>query len=182
VRALFYGLGGASPGNANNEDADDEDPTPNTKLAVECANCLREMVQRGMDDRKKVMMMTELGILGSLYELTRSETVVGGGCRLDLVTSNATQIEAVAAAAELINACGLALIQGWEQDMTSLSLVVQMEQCLHLPLTCLSYDSIDVSGAVINLVSQLLVSIERRGKEWNVSLGSGSGGGECLDD
>jgi hypothetical protein len=100
-----------------------------------------------MDDRKKVMMMTELGILGSLYELTRSETVVGGGCRLDLVTSNATQIEAVAAVAKLINARGLALIQGWEQDMTSLSLVVQMEQCLHLPLTCLSYDSIDVSGA-----------------------------------
>jgi exportin-T len=97
--------------------------------------------------------------------------------RLDLVsTIGATQIEAVAAASELINSSGLALIQAWELDPHSHTLIVQMGQCLRLVLTCLSYDSIDVSGAVIELVSRILVSIERNGEEWNSSLGGGGRG------
>ena len=49
-----------------------------------------------------------------------------------------------------------------------------MRQCLHLALTRLAYDSIDVWGAVVDLVSHVLVLIERRGGDWNVFLGGGS--------
>jgi hypothetical protein len=90
---------------------------------------------------------------------------------IDLTTIDATQI---GAAAELIYMAGLTLVQGQELNPASTILVVQIRQCLHLVLTCLAYDSIDVWGAVVDLVLRVLVSIERRGGDWNVFLGGGS--------
>ena len=69
IRTLLDGLGGASPGRRSCcDDDDDEEPTPNTMFAVECANCLRVIVERGMDEREKGVLLTAIGILGSLCE------------------------------------------------------------------------------------------------------------------
>jgi exportin-T len=42
-------------------------------------------------------------------------------------------------------------------------------------MACLAYDSIDVSGAVVDLVSRMLFSIEKRGGDWNARIGGGGG-------
>lgn len=168
VQILLAGLGGASSGVGH----DGEEPTQRTLLAVECAYCLGEIVDRGMDEQKKLALLAELNIFGTLCQLAQLE--VGSGApsvdsrhhkaagKLDLITMDATHIEAVAAAAELINTAGLALIQGWELDPTSQPTNMQMEQCLELVLACLAYDSIDVSGAVVDLISRILVSLEKK--------------------
>lgn len=173
VRVLQDGLGGASPGSS-----EDEDPTPRTMLAVESAYCLREIIDRGMDEQKKLALLTELNIFGTLCQFSRlnvGNAPVAADAwhsvgKLDLVTSDATQIEAVAAAAELINTSGLELIPGWELDHPTRQLPAinaQMEQCLELVLACLAYDSIDVSGAVVDLISRILVSLEKKEDCWN---------------
>jgi hypothetical protein len=172
VRALLDGLGCASSTVEDDEEGVDEDPTPGTILAVECANCLREIVERGTDDVDGgAGLLTRMGILDALCGLSsRWSSSSSAAAAADKST---TQIEAVSASAELINASGLALIRGWEADPTSPALVVQMERCLHLTLTCLAYDSVDVSGAVVDLVSRMLISIEKRGGDWNARLGDG---------
>ncbi|KAL9187353.1 hypothetical protein ACHAXT_001456 [Thalassiosira profunda] len=179
-RALLSGLGGASAGNAG-----EEEPTQRTLLAVECANCLREIVDRGMDEQKKLALLTELDVFGTVFRLSGLVAAAqqNGEGKLDLVNEDGTQIEAVAAAAELINAAGLALIQGWEMDPTQGSTGttptnMQMQQCLELVLACLAYDSIDVSGAVIGLVSRIMASLEKKEDYWNRGFSASIANGE----
>ncbi|KAL7537714.1 hypothetical protein ACHAXR_008708 [Thalassiosira sp. AJA248-18] len=169
VHMLLVGLGGASPGSDN-----EEEPTQRTLLAVECAHSLSDLAGRGMDEQKKSALLAELNIFGTLCCLSQLE--VGNGAALggrlnlgslDLITADGTQIEAVAAAAELINTAGLELIQGWELDPTLQSTNTQMKQCLELMLACLAYDSIDVSGAVVDIISRVLVSLEKKEEYWN---------------
>ena len=200
VQMLLNGLGGASHSSSSSSSSDDDEegedePTQWTMLAVECANCLSEIVDRGMDEGKKLVLLSDLDIFGTLCYLSqiqvssngssRSSSIngcqgggrSGGGGKLDLINADGTHIEAVAAAAELINVAGLALIQGWDliidepttvqQSSSSTSTNVQMEQCLELVLTCLAYDSIDVSGAVVDVVSRILVSLEKKDEYWN---------------
>mmetsp|Transcript_8381 Transcript_8381/g.15222 ORF Transcript_8381/g.15222 Transcript_8381/m.15222 type:complete len:1111 (-) Transcript_8381:90-3422(-) len=186
VQILLVGLGGASSGVGDGDDISEE-PTQRTLLAVECAYCLGEIVDRGMDEQKKLALLAELNIFGTLCHLARLE--VGSGApvdsrhhkvagKLDLITMDATHIEAVAAAAELINTAGLALIQGWELDPTSQPTNMQMEQCLELVLVCLAYDSIDVSGAVVDLISRILVSLEKKEEYWNFLNATSSSNGD----
>lgn len=186
MHAILDGLGGASRGSS-----DDEDPTRRTMLAVECAYCLREIVDRGMGEQKKLALLTELDIFGVLCRFARLDvgnmapTTSDGRYnidgKLDLVTSDATQIEAVAAAAELINTSGLELIQGWELDPSPPTTNLQMGQCLELAMACLAYDSIDVSGAVVDLVSRILVSLEKKEEHWNILHNATASGGNGND-
>lgn len=175
VQILLSNLGGAS----SQEEGGDE-PTQRTLLAVECAHGLREIVDRGMDEQKKLLLLSELSVFDTLCRLSRIEVgAVSNPCqvgKLDLTSIDGTQIEAVAAAAELINTAGLELIQGWELDSTSRAVNLQMEQCLELALACLSYDSIDVSGAVVDLVSRILVSIEKKEGMWGSCFGVAANG------
>jgi hypothetical protein len=85
VRALLDGLGCTS---STMEDDDDEedgvdvDPTPDTILAVECANCLREIVERGTDDVDGgAGLLARMGILDALCGLSFVVVVVRGGGR-----------------------------------------------------------------------------------------------------
>jgi len=183
VHVILMFLGGASPPSSDG----DEDPTQMTLLAVECAQCLREIVDRGMEDQKKLALLAELNIFGTLCQLSQLEcarsdvAVAGKAGKLDLVNLDGTQVEAVAAAAELINTSGLALIQGWELDPTSQQTNFQMEQCLELVLACLAYDSIDVSGAVVDLVSRILVSFEKKEGCWmNSSTAANNNGDDTI--
>lgn len=180
VGVLVTGLGGASSG-IGDGGCPVEEPTQRTLLAAECAQCLREIVDRGMDEEKKLYLLTELNIFGTLYHFSQLDTLGTGAAtshqhangRLNLITLDATQIEAVIAAAELINTAGLALIQGWEVYPTLEPTKMQMEQCLELGLACLAYDDIDVSGAVVDLVSRILLSVERKGEIWNAQGSNG---------
>jgi hypothetical protein len=86
---------------------------------------------------------------------------VGGG--LTSGTIGATQIEAVAVAAKLGNLLRFAPVQAWELDPHLLALVTQMRQSLHLVPICLAYNSINVLGAVINLVLCIVVLSKRNG-------------------
>jgi hypothetical protein len=54
---------------------------------------------------------------------------------------------------------------------------MQMRQCLHLAPTCLTYDSIDVLGVVVDLVLRVLVSIERRGV---IGMSSSEGAADAI--
>mmetsp|Transcript_2581 Transcript_2581/g.5540 ORF Transcript_2581/g.5540 Transcript_2581/m.5540 type:complete len:1113 (-) Transcript_2581:37-3375(-) len=188
VHLLLDGLGGASSGGKDCGDGSiDEEPTQRTLLAVECAHCLGEIVDRGMDEQKKLPFLTELNIFGTLCQLSRLEAGSGTAVdsrlkvgKLDLTTIGGTQIEAVAAAAELIDTAGLALIQGWELDPTLQPTNVQMEQCLELVLACLAFDNIDVSGAVVDLVSRILVSLEKKEDYWNNVFGAADSNGDTI--
>ena len=180
VQMLMNGLGGASSaassGDNGEDSGDDEEPTTDTQLAVQCAMCLQEIVNRGMDEQRKLTLLTELSVFDTLCSFSQIEVAgVSGsraGCqgKLDLGASGTTQIEAVAAAAELINSAGLALIQGWEIEPSSSTSTIQMKQCLELMFACLAYDSIDVSGAVVDLISRMLTSLEKKEDCWNNSL------------
>lgn len=188
VHLLLDGLGGASPcGKESGDSSIDEEPTQRTMLAFECAHCLREIVDRGMDEQKKLALLTELNIFGTLCQLScldaGSGTAVDSqhkGGKLDLTNIDGTQIEAVAAAAELINTAGLALIQGWELDPTLQPTNIQMEQCLELVLACLAFDSIDVSGAVGELISRIFSSLEKKGEYWNNVFGAAGSNGDAI--
>ena len=211
VQCLLDGMRGADEAKTNNDIEDDDDDladandcnqqddsTPGTLLAVECALCLREVVTRGMDEQKKVVLMMELNVFGTLCCLSR----LGGGSmsgngqhprgKLDLITLDATQIDAVIAAAELINTAGLEFIPGWEVECqssptSSSSSLTQpvnllMNQCVELALACLAYDDIDVSGAVVDLVSRILVSLEKKEGCWNnncINIGNNNGDTTC---
>ena len=174
VHTLLDGLGGASVG------VEDE-PTQRTLLAVECAHCLREIVDRGMHEQKKLELLTKLDIFGAICQLSRIEAGSGGTAvdvrlengKLDLINIDGTQVEAVAAAAELTNASGLALIQGWELDPTLPQTTIQIKQCMELVLACLAYDSIDVSGGVVDLISRIIMSLEKKEEYWISPLGYG---------
>ena len=197
ILMLLNGLGGSSSssssscgGNGEVVSSDDEEPTVNTQLAVQCAKCLQEIVDRGMDEQRKLTLLTELSIFEALCRFSRIEVDRGvaivdsriQGGKLDLRANSTTQVEAVAAAAELINSAGLALIQGWEIEPSSLTTTVQMRQCLELVLACLAYDCIDVSGAVVDLISRILVSLEKKEACWNTAFGdlmNGSGDTVC---
>ena len=170
IQMLLKGLGGASSCSTSGDE--EEEPTQRTMLAVECSNCLGEVVDRGMDEQKKLDLLTQLDIFGTLFRLSQiqdngsnSNGATSGG-KLDLINIDGTQVEAVSSAAELINTSGLALIQGWEIDPTSQTTNIQMKQCFELVLACLAYDSIDVSGAVIDLMTRLLQSLEKKEQHW----------------
>ena len=194
IQVLLDGLGRASPSTTTSpastladKEEEDEEPTQCTILAVECAYCLCEIINRGMEDEKKVLLLTELRIFDTLCRLSQIDASDTGSSttsnnsgsvkKLDLIndSNGGTQIEAVAAAAELINIAGLALIQGWELDPTSCqSAIIQMKQCLELTLACLAYDSIDVSGAVVDVTSRILVSLEKKEDNWVTIFGDTS--------
>ncbi|KAL7465271.1 hypothetical protein ACHAXS_005598 [Conticribra weissflogii] len=210
VNCLLNGLGGADAAtvtynSANSNDDDDDvlgdataldDATPGTLLAVECASCLREIVTRGMEEHKKVALLLELNVFGTLCKLSGlgADGNVNGNShrpgKLDLIKVDGTQIDAVIAAAELVNTAGLELIPGWELQCqtsatSSSSPMVQpvnllMNQCLELSLSCLAYDDIDVSGAVIDLVSRILVSLEKKESYWNDCINTTNPNGRTL--
>lgn len=191
VQCLLQGLGGASAGNPSSNattddlddaiiDEDDIDATPGTLLAVECALCLREIITRGMDESKKVALLHELNIFGTVCRLAGFGNSATNGTqgKLDLTNPDATQIDAVIAAAELINTAGLEFIPCWELEYQTASTNVPsshpvnviMNQCLELALGCLAYDDIDVSGGVVDLVTRMLVSLEKNEPFWNNTL------------
>ena len=179
IQMLLKGLGGASSCSTSGDD--EEEPTQRTMLSVECANCLSEVIDRGMDEQKKLDLLTQLDIFGTLFQLSQIQangssngTVVTSGGKLDLINIDGTQVEAVSSAAELINTAGLALIQGWEIDPTSQTTNTQMKQCFELVLACLAYDSIDVSGAVIDLMTRLLQSLEKKEQHWTTLFSDAS--------
>jgi exportin-T len=183
VKCLLFCLGLAAPGNvrmdgANDDDDaiddEDDDTKPGTTLSVECANCLREIVTRGMDEKKKEELLINLGVIDALCSLTG---LTGDRVQLDITNSGRTQIDAVIAAAELINAIGLEVLTCWEIDCAqkgspSQAIMLFVTQSLELTLTCLNYDDVDVSGAVVEIISRVLVSIEKHQAYWNNIYGS----------
>lgn len=179
VSLLYSGLGHASPGSSD----DDEMPTHRTLLSVECSMCLREITVRGMDEEKKLSLLIELNLFPLLSQMTNAQTSAVDSklidCRLDFSDVDATQVEALAATAELTNSAGLELIQGWENDPSSVPASRHMEHCLEMAMLCLSYDSIDVSGPVIELIARCLNSIEKKETEWNTSFGASNGETVC---
>eukprot|EP00956_Cyclotella_meneghiniana_P038805 scaffold160124_cov60-Cyclotella_meneghiniana.AAC.4 len=185
VNYLLFCLGLAAPGNARADDADeiddaiDNDTKPGTTLAAECAQCLQEIVTRGMDEKKKEDLLISLDIIESLCRLTGMIPV--DMVQLDITNAGSTQIDAVVATAELINATSIEVITCFEFEFTPTTgssvdpilskITLLMEQCLELSLSCLYYDDIDVSGAVVEITSRVLVSIEKHEDLWNSIYG-----------
>ena len=185
VNSLLFCLGLAAPGNARADDADeiddaiDDDTKPSTTMAAECAQCLQEIVTRGMDEKKKEDLLTSLDIIDSLCRLTGIIPV--DMVQLDITNAGSTQIDAVIATAELINATSIEVITCFEFEFTPTAgssvapmskITLLMNQCLELSISCLYYDDIDVSGAVVEIISRVLVSIERYEVMWNSIYGS----------
>ncbi|KAL7487514.1 hypothetical protein ACHAW6_013104 [Cyclotella cf. meneghiniana] len=203
VQCLLYCLGLAATGNAvatgydsletddkdvliSDDGSNSSDTKSCTLLAAECANCLQEIVTRGMDESKKEALLIDLDVIDTLCHLTGLSPSSRKGCtskvKLDITTVDGTQIEAVIAVAELINAIGLELIPCWELEPTrsltpSAPVTMLMKQWLELVLACLLFDDIDVSGAVIDATSRVLASVERHESLWNDIYG---GNGETF--
>ena len=182
VNCLLFCLGLAAPGNKGASDTndaieDDEDDTkPGTSLAEESAHCLQEIVTRGMEEKKKECLLIELDVIGTMYRLVGLS--VAGPARVDLKNAGSTQIDAVIAIAELINATGQEVLTCWEFEyaqsasLTSSAMMSIMDQSLELSLACLMYDDIDVSGAVVDITSRVLASVEKHETAWNGVYGS----------
>ena len=97
-----------------------------------------------MDEEKKLSLLIQLNLFPLLSQMTNSQTNAVESklidCRLDFSDVDATQVEALAATAELTNSAGLELIQGWENDPIPASR--HMGHCLEMAMLCCATPSI----------------------------------------
>ena len=160
IMSLVACLTHAGPGDA---DDDNGDGSLASQCAAEAVDCFKEIVNKGMEEQKKVQMIMNLNLL---------QRISASG--VDLVTVDGTHINVVIKIAELVTLIGMELITFWESsEMEQLSssgsvsneeiglISAQLHLLVALFFRCYAYDDIDVSGAVITLASRLVLSLEK---------------------
>jgi len=116
---------------------------------VVAVECMEELIARGMEDDKKISMLSHTRVLEEIHT------------HVDLVTVDASPIDVVLEVAKFINCTGLEVIpiilehQHIQQGNNN-GIVTLRNQLMNLFFRCFAYDDIDVSGAVIPLASTLV--------------------------
>lgn len=144
---------------------DDADGSPASQCATEAICCLKEIVGKGMEDEKRIQVILNLNLF---------QTIIDSGVNLEVV--DMTHINVVIKVAELIAESGEAIISFWENSMLSTGnqtplnleeievLTSQLHLMLVLCFRCFAYDDIDVSGAIIPLVTRLMTTLKKEFK------------------
>ncbi len=158
ISLLFTCLAAAGPG-----DADDDDGSFSSQVAVQVLECLKEIVEKGMENQKKVSLIVTMRFLERM-----------DACGLNLVEIDGTHINVVIKVAELINSIGLELLTFWDNHFLNgslpsdvnemLSIAAELSKLLNIFFYVFAYDDIDVSGAVIPLAIRLITTV---GKEFD---------------
>uniref|UniRef100_A0A7S2EQA5 Exportin-T n=1 Tax=Ditylum brightwellii TaxID=49249 RepID=A0A7S2EQA5_9STRA len=166
-----------SAGIGGDDVGQEEEADGNTKLSIAASKCFNELLSRGMEGcGRKIDLLVRLNLFQELLACQEQDgglTTEGRKRRgVDLKTVDATHIEAVIAVAELVNLAGIELLSEWDDNFLScsssnmdqvlLSTVSLLDQMMKSFFLCLSYDDIDVSGAVVPLALRLTVTM---GKE-----------------
>eukprot|EP00980_Cylindrotheca_fusiformis_P024345 scaffold11783_cov120-Cylindrotheca_fusiformis.AAC.5 len=115
--------------------------SPVADAGVSVLECLQELIGRGMEDDKKVALLSRTNALEQIYTHINLEVV------------DASPIDVVLEVAKFINKTGLEvlpILSGQEHPIYS--------QVLELFFRCFAYDDIDVSAAVIPLAGSLVLS------------------------
>lgn len=149
----------AGAGDVDDENGDGSLPS---QCAAEAVDCFKEIVDKGMETRKKIQVIMEINLLQRIID-----------CRVNLDIVDGTHINIVIRIAELVTMIGIELLNFWdnmEREQVSSNEEVelissQLNLLLVLFFKCFAYDDIDVSGAVIPLASRLISTLE---KERNV--------------
>ena len=159
ITSLFFScLASAGPG-----DADDDDGSLSSQIAVQVIECLKEIMNKGMENSKKVSLIVNMKILERI-----------SACGLDLVKVDGTHISVVIKVAELLNIIGLELFTYWDNqclEMTSYpdenemtSVAAELNNLCYLFFYVFAYDDIDVSGAVVPLAVRMISTVEKEMK------------------
>lgn len=153
--ALFFEcLNRAGPG-----DVDDGhgDGSLASQCGLEAVHCLKEIVSKGMEQKKKIELIMKVNFL---QQITDSN--------IDFDRVDGTHINIVIKIAELVTNIGLELLlffgtisKQTEHTNDATALAPHMEILMNLFFKCFSYDDIDVSGAVIPLACQILTSFQK---------------------
>jgi len=158
IALLISCLSHAGPGDAEDDNGDGSLPS---QCGAEAINCLQEIVSKGMEDQKKVQIIMSLNLLQRIGE---------SGVNLDKI--DGTHINIVIKIAELVSNIGLELMNFWESTSNQLStsteaaaLSLHLNVLVRVFFKCFSYDDIDVSGAVIPLASQFVLTFQKEMKE-----------------
>ena len=142
---------------------DDDDSTPSTDLAAGAVKCLREISGRGMGGADKIALLSRL-------DEYRRMTMPIGGAGIDLDVVDGTHIDVVIETAELVGSVGVELLDLWDARLSAGASDLYdpnspLPSLLRIGseafLRCLSYDDIDVSGAVVPLASRLTSTMRR---------------------
>ena len=115
--------------------------SPVDDAGVAAMECLQELIARGMDDDKKIAMLSHTGALSQIHNHVNLEEV------------DASPIDVVLEVAKFINITGLEVIPVISRKENPNDI---MSQLLDLFFRCFAYDDIDVSGAVIPLAAALV--------------------------
>ena len=126
-----------------------------TDVGVVAIECMKELIDRGMEDHQKITILRHTRTLENL------------DAHVDLITVDASPIDIVLEVAKFINRTGLEifpiLISAQQQQIqvvgtTPDDIITLNNQLIDLFFRCFSYDDIDVSGAVIPLAVSLVAS------------------------
>lgn len=116
---------------------------------VAAVECMEELIARGMEDDKKLSMLSHTRVLEKIH------------AHVDLVTVDASPIDIVLEVAKFINRTGLEVFpiileQQQKQQGSCNDIVTLSNQLMDLFFRCFAFDDIDVSGAVIPLAATLI--------------------------
>lgn len=115
--------------------------SPVADAGVAVMQCLQELMGRGMEDDKKIELLSRINALEQIHAHVNLEVV------------DASSVDVVVEVAKFINRTGLEVLPilvGREHPLYS--------QLLDLFFRCFAYDDIDVAGAVIPLAGSLVSS------------------------
>lgn len=159
IALLFECINRAGPGDV---DEDNGDGSLASQCSLEAVCCLKELVSRGMEQKKKIEMIMSINLL---------QRIDNSGIDLDRI--DGTHINIVIKTAELVNNIGSELLHFWDtissqtestEDRKALS--PHMVLLMNLFFKCFLFDDIDVSGAVIPLACQILASFQKERKTY----------------
>jgi exportin-T len=118
---------------------------PDDESGVLAMGCFSELIGRGMDTQKKILLLQDTRLLDNITE------------RVNLNTLDESPVEVVIEVAKFVNVTGLEVIESAERKTVPLEL---WQQELDLFFRCFAYDDVDVSGAVVPLATRLTISME----------------------
>jgi exportin-T len=152
LMVLFTCVNHAGPG-----DPDDDKGSLPSQLAVEALECLKEILNKGMDEQKKIKVIMSLDLLSKI-----------ANSGVNLTELDRTHTTVVIKVAELLTIVGLELLTYYSSpnDSEELNWIsAQLDNLIPLFFLCFAYDDIDVSGAVIDLASKLVTTLETEAKQ-----------------
>lgn len=140
LRLIFAALSRGSTVNADSA----------ADAGVVAVECMEELIARGMEDNKKLAMLTHTRVLEEIH------------AHVDLVTVDASPIDVVLEVAKFINRTGLEVFpiifeeQQKQHHSSCNNIATLSNQLMDLFFRCFAFDDIDVSGAVIPLAGTLI--------------------------